>query len=51
MTEKGLRTRIPLEELQVLTETELELECDEDIIDEEESIHGDLSSEHHEVNN
>ncbi|KAK3888711.1 hypothetical protein Pcinc_007245 [Petrolisthes cinctipes] len=50
MTEKGLRTRLPLEELQVLTETELELECDtesdhsdiaEDITKEEESMEDD----------
>ncbi|KAK4312565.1 hypothetical protein Pmani_016030 [Petrolisthes manimaculis] len=50
MTEKGLRTRLPLEELQVLMETELELECDtegdhsditDDIIKEEESMEDD----------
>lgn len=51
MTEKGLRTRLPLEELQVLTETELELEYDEDTTKEEEINQEDLSSEHHEVNN
>lgn len=29
LAEKGMRVRLPLEELQVLTETELELEEDE----------------------